>query len=159
VRDARAPRDPALVDSVLQRLSDGGSIVRTATVVRLPTHAVALAGYEADIGRLLDAVGGDNEATPPTVKELTAAGLDPSLIDAAGRAGMVVRLSPDLVVTPGVVERAAALVRERAADGTSVSQLREALGTSRKYAVPLAEWMDAHGLTRRVGDLRFPADA
>jgi selenocysteine-specific elongation factor len=159
VRDARAPRDPALVDSVLQRLSDGGTIVRTATVVRLPTHAVALAGYEADIGRLLDAVGGDNEATPPTVKELIAAGFDPSLIDAAGRAGMVVRLSPDLVVTPGVVERAAALVIERAADGTSVSQLREALGTSRKYAVPLAEWMDAHGLTRRVGDLRFPADA
>jgi selenocysteine-specific elongation factor len=39
-----------------------------------------------------------------------------------------------------------------------VSQLREALGTSRKYAVPIAEWMDVQGITRRVGDLRFPRD-
>jgi selenocysteine-specific elongation factor len=159
VREARAPRDPALVDAVLQRLSDRGDVVRTATVVRLPTHEVGLAGYEADVERLLEAIGGERESTPPTVKELVAAGFDGSLIDAAGRAGVVVRLSPDLVVTPNVVARAEALVRERAADGTTVSQLREALATSRKYAVPLAEWMDAHGATRRVGDLRFPAEA
>jgi selenocysteine-specific elongation factor len=119
---------------------------------------VGLAGYEADVERLLEAIGGERESTPPTVKELVAAGFDGSLIDAAGRAGVVVRLSPDLVVTPNVVARAEELVRERA-DGTTVSQLREALATSRKYAVPLAEWMDAHGITRRVGDLRFPAEA
>ena len=51
---------------------------------------------------------------------------------------------------------ATAFVQARAAEGCTVSQLREALGTSRKYAVPLAEWMDAQGITRRVGDLRFP---
>jgi selenocysteine-specific elongation factor len=157
VREARAPRDPALADAVLQRLSDRGDVVRTATVVRLPAHTVGLAGYEADIDRLLDAIGGEQETTPPTVKELIAAGFDASLIDAAGRAGVVVRLSPELVVTPNVVARAEALVRERADDGTAVSQLRETLATSRKYAVPLAEWMDAHGVTRRVGDLRYPA--
>jgi selenocysteine-specific elongation factor len=39
-------------------------------------------------------------------------------------------------------------------DGITVSQLREALGTSRKYVVPLAEELDARGVTRRRGDLR-----
>jgi selenocysteine-specific elongation factor len=62
------------------------------------------------------------------------------------------------VVAPAVIARAEAIVRERAAEGCTVSQLREALATSRKYAVPLAEWMDAQGITRRVGDLRFPRD-
>jgi selenocysteine-specific elongation factor len=100
-----------------------------------------------------------HEATPPTVKELVADGIDRSLIDAAGRTGVVIRLNNDLIVAPSVVERAMALVREHATDGLTVSALREALGTSRKYAVPLAEWMDANGITRRVRDLRFPRDA
>jgi selenocysteine-specific elongation factor len=33
--------------------------------------------------------------------------------------------------------------------------LRESLGTSRKYAVPLMEWFDQRGVTRRDGDVRF----
>jgi selenocysteine-specific elongation factor len=105
------------------------------------------------------AITGAHEATPPTVKELVHAGFDPALIDAAGRAGVVVRVSPELVLAPAIVSRATALAREHAAEGLTVSALREALGTSRKYAVPLAEHLDATGVTRRVGDLRFPRDA
>ena len=80
------------------------------------------------------------------------------MIDAASRAGTVVRLSPDLVVAPSLVDRAVALVHQHAADGITVSTLREALGTSRKFAVPLAEWLDAQGITRRRGDVRFPRE-
>jgi selenocysteine-specific elongation factor len=80
------------------------------------------------------------------------------VIDAASRAGAVVRISPDLVVAPSLVERATALVRRHAGEGISVSILREELGTSRKFAVPLAEWLDGRGITRRRGDLRFPRD-
>jgi selenocysteine-specific elongation factor len=38
--------------------------------------------------------------------------------------------------------------------GFSVSQLRERLGTTRKFAVPLAEALDHVGVSRRVGDVR-----
>jgi selenocysteine-specific elongation factor len=41
-------------------------------------------------------------------------------------------------------------------DGFLVSHLREALGITRKHAVPLAECLDRLGLTRRVGDGRVP---
>lgn len=37
----------------------------------------------------------------------------------------------------------------------TVAELRDLLGISRKYAVPLAEWLDRSGLTRREGDLRY----
>ena len=40
-------------------------------------------------------------------------------------------------------------------DGFTMSQLREALGVSRKFAVPLATELDARGITRRRGDLRI----
>jgi selenocysteine-specific elongation factor len=156
LRRAGSPTDPALVDALLTRLHDAAAIVRDGMTVRLPIHRVALAGHQVEIDRLVAAVSGAHAATPPTIKELVAAGFDPSLIEAAARAGVIVRIGPDLALSPAVIERARGIVGEHAADGLTVSALREALGTSRKYAVPLAEWMDATGITRRVGDLRFP---
>ncbi|MBV9718835.1 MAG: selenocysteine-specific translation elongation factor [Candidatus Eremiobacteraeota bacterium] len=36
----------------------------------------------------------------------------------------------------------------------SAAEFRDMLGTSRKYAVPLLEWLDGHGVTIRNGDYR-----
>jgi selenocysteine-specific elongation factor len=157
-RAAGAPADPSLPDVLLARLHEEGAVVRTATTVRLPEHRVELGGHDEELERLRAATGGEHERTPPTVKELVRDGFDPALIDAAGRAGIVVRISPELVLSPGIVEAAADLARAHAREGLTVSALREALGTSRKYAVPLAEYLDATGITRRVGDLRFPRE-
>ncbi len=56
-----------------------------------------------------------------------------------------------------VDEAAAVAARLLAAapDGFTMSDLREALGTSRKYAVPLATLLDARGITRRRDDVRI----
>jgi selenocysteine-specific elongation factor len=157
-RGAGAPTDPDLADAVLVTLASAGDLVRTATTVRLPSHRVALDEQSPDVERLLDAIGGPRESRPPTVRELVAQGIAPALIEAAARAGWVVRIAPDIVVTPSLIDRALGLIRARAADGISVSAIREGLDTSRKYAVPLAEWLDREGRTVRRGDLRFPRD-
>ncbi|MGZ4762594.1 MAG: SelB domain-containing protein [Ilumatobacteraceae bacterium] len=39
-------------------------------------------------------------------------------------------------------------------DGFTVAQLRDDLGVSRKYALPLVNELDARGITRRRGDVR-----
>lgn len=39
-------------------------------------------------------------------------------------------------------------------DGCTVSEVRSALGTTRKFALPLLGELDARGLTRRDGDVR-----
>jgi selenocysteine-specific elongation factor len=158
LRATRAPTDPALVDVLLTDLSDRGITARDTTTVRLASHRVALQERSADVERLLTAIGGEREATPPTVKELVAAGVGRDVIDAASREGLVVRVSSDLVMTTDVVARAEATIRASAATGITVSALRESLGTSRKYAVPLLEWFDQRGVTRRDGDVRFPRE-
>jgi selenocysteine-specific elongation factor len=50
-------------------------------------------------------------------------------------------------------------VTEKLAEGKglTVAEIRDLLGTTRKYAVPLCEYLDRIGLTRREGDLRFLA--
>jgi selenocysteine-specific elongation factor len=40
--------------------------------------------------------------------------------------------------------------------GLTVAEIRDLLGTTRKYAVPLCEYLDRVGVTRREGDLRVP---
>jgi selenocysteine-specific elongation factor len=53
-------------------------------------------------------------------------------------------------------------MRRRVADklaegaGLTVAEIRDLLGTTRKYAVPLCEYLDRVGVTRREGDLRVP---
>jgi selenocysteine-specific elongation factor len=41
--------------------------------------------------------------------------------------------------------------------GLTVAEIRDLLGTTRKYAVPLCEYLDRIGVTRRDGDLRYLA--
>jgi selenocysteine-specific elongation factor len=41
--------------------------------------------------------------------------------------------------------------------GATVAEIRDLLGTTRKYAVPLCEYLDRVGVTRREGDLRLLA--
>jgi selenocysteine-specific elongation factor len=38
----------------------------------------------------------------------------------------------------------------------SVSQIKDLLGTTRKFAVPICEHLDRIGFTRREGDVRVP---
>jgi selenocysteine-specific elongation factor len=155
LRAAGGPRDAGAVEAVLAGLESGGELVRTASTVRLTTHRVALEERGEDVERLLAAIGGDREATPPTVQELVASGISRDVIDAADREGVVVRVSADLVITPALAARAEALARGTG-NGITVSAFRESLGTTRRYAVPMLEWLDRRGVTRRDGDLRFP---
>jgi selenocysteine-specific elongation factor len=153
IRSASAPSDAGLVDALLDDLADRGEIVREGATIRAASHQVTLAGREPEVERLVAAVA-EGEPTPPSVSELVARGHRNDVIDAAAREGHVVRLSQGLVVTPGFVERALRIVRAAGEDGITVSGLREELGTSRKYAVPLVEHLDERGLTRRIGDVR-----
>ncbi len=41
--------------------------------------------------------------------------------------------------------------------GLTVAEIRDLLGTTRKYAVPFCEYLDRVGVTRREGDLRVLA--
>ena len=151
VLDGRA--EPDLSDWFISRLVEEGAIARAGPLVRLLHHSPTTVGRE-DAARLLGEVQAA-EPTPPTVKELVAAGFHPELIAAACSEGRLVRVSSDVVMTPSLVHRALELVRQEAQPpGLTVSAFREALGTSRKYALPLLEYFDSLGVTRRHGDVR-----
>jgi selenocysteine-specific elongation factor len=87
----------------------------------------------------------------PGEEDLNRLGLTAAALAAAARAGRLIRLAPDVVLTAVAVQ--AALVKLAALPQPfTASQAREALGTTRKVAVPLLEHLAREGRTRRDGE-------
>ena len=67
------------------------------------------------------------------------------------RSGQLVRIAEGVYLAPGVAEVARARLAGLPQPFT-LSQARQAWGTSRRVAVPLMEWLDAQGVTARLPD-------
>ncbi len=76
-----------------------------------------------------------------------------NLLDEQGR---VVRVSETVVYSAEAYERMVDIISEyiRENGEISVANVRDVLGTSRKYALALMDYMDHKRITRRVGDAR-----
>ncbi|GAC1544186.1 MAG: selenocysteine-specific translation elongation factor [Acidimicrobiales bacterium] len=72
------------------------------------------------------------------------------------RAGLAVEAGPIWFATTAVEEaaRRVAALLVGTPEGVTVSDVRDALGATRKHVVPLLGHLDASGVTRRRGDLR-----
>jgi len=82
--------------------------------------------------------------TPPELRRLAKAGL---LFEREGEWFHVSALE--------TARSVAATLLQANPDGFTMSQFREALGITRKHAVPLASELDAQAITRRRGDVRI----
>lgn len=71
------------------------------------------------------------------------------------RDGELVKISDEFVYLPEDAERLRRVIASMP-DEFTVADFRDSADLSRKYAVPVLEWADAEGLTRRRGDLRSP---
>ena len=71
------------------------------------------------------------------------------------------RLNDAILLHAEVEQKLRRLLSTRfgSSNGFTVSGLREALDISRKYAVPICEYLDRVGFTRRNGDLRVIQNA
>jgi selenocysteine-specific elongation factor len=87
----------------------------------------------------------------PDAGRLTELGLSPRELAAAARAGLLLRVSEAIVLAPGADEQAAGILAGLAAPFTT-AQARQALGTTRRVAIPLLEYLDRAGVTERLAD-------
>ena len=98
---------------------------------------------------------------PPTEKELCQENKDKSvdvrsLLDLATADGELVHINGPIYLHAEYETKLRDVVRMclTESSGLAVSDIREALGTSRKHAVPFCEYLDRIRFTRRRGDLR-----
>jgi selenocysteine-specific elongation factor len=89
----------------------------------------------------------------PDAARLRDLGLDPRAVAAAERAGLLLRISEQIVLAPGADAEAARLLAGLPAPFTA-AQARQVLGTTRRVAIPLLEYLDRAGVTERLTDDR-----
>ena len=137
----------ALADLLL-RTED---IIEENALVRLSDHRVELSP-EQDRARSELMAQIEGSFAPPYAKDL---GADAELIRSLVQSGDLVRIG-DFYLSGAQAAEARSKVRDRIekAGPQTVAEIRDLLGTTRKYAVPFCEWLDATGATRRHGDTR-----
>ena len=132
-------------------LSDAPAFVIEHGVVRRADQVGVLEDTAART--LLDAL----EAMPLAPPAPTDVGASPALVRALARAGMVVDLDGVVFATSALDDARARIARLAVERETiTIADIRDLLGTSRKYVLPIVNRMDAEGVTRRRGDLRIP---
>jgi selenocysteine-specific elongation factor len=89
----------------------------------------------------------------PDADRLRKLGLDARSIAAAVRAGQLMRVSDQVVLAPGA-DVLAGEVLARLPQPFTAAQARQALDTTRRTAIPLLEYLDAVGITKRLPDDR-----
>ena len=162
---------PAALDatreSVRARVQSAGAMGLDVAALDERERA-ALAGIDdiaVDQGRARPAEARDPLADHPLLAVLLAGGAAPPEPTGVDRMQLREMVRRKLVVErdglyfhPQAIDlaavTAATLLRDRP-DGYTMSQFREALGITRKHALPLANELDARGITRRRDDLRI----
>jgi selenocysteine-specific elongation factor len=151
----------AVIDAVLGEMARTGRIQRTQRGIALRGHGPQLSKNEQKL--VDDIVARYREAglNAPSLEEVQAGvtknqALVPQLVSLAVAEGHLVKIAPSMYLHADVERgiRTTLSERLRGTPGLTMSQIREILGTTRKYAVPLCEYLDSVGFTKRVGDLR-----
>ena len=149
--------DRALIEALAQgirvqvQLQDG--YLRPAEPPKVPQSAPSLpprlvAGVRAVLADLAAA-----PFMAPEAGRLRELGLDPRAIAAAARAGLLLRVTEQIVLAPGAEAEAARILAGLPQPFTT-AEARQALGTTRRVAIPLLEYLDRAGITQRLPDDR-----
>jgi selenocysteine-specific elongation factor len=144
--------------ALVGRLVAEGRLVERGTALALPSHRPRLSEDQERRWLGARAALAKEPLQPPSPAQLeTEHGLDRELVAALAERGDVVRIGTEAVFLPEAVTRfARVVVDELAASGSiTVARARDLSGSSRKHVLPLLQFLDDRGLTRRHGDDRI----
>jgi selenocysteine-specific elongation factor len=147
---SRVGLKPALFNMLLETQTE---IVADGTFLRLSSHSIRFTAQQnAVIARLMAQM---NSYTPPSFAE-AAQIVGEEVLRALIDLDDIIQVQEDVIFSRAIYDTMAAAVLEiidREGEITAKA-LRDRFDTSRKYAIGLLEYLDAQGITKRVGDAR-----
>jgi len=158
LRSKQLPAAPAwLLDSLLARAK---TLAADGETVRLASHQISLKQDEveasAKIERAFQAAG---LAVPSLNEVLGKSGVEPksarNILQLLLRDKRLVRVSDELVFHASAIRSLRELLAKKKGARFAVPDFKDWTGVSRKYAIPLLEFLDREHVTRREGDARL----
>ncbi len=157
LRGKQLPGAPqGLLDSLL---AQSKTLVAEGEFVRLASHKIALKQDEEAASAKIETAFRIAALAVPAVNEVLAkSGVEPSrarsILQLLLRDKKLVRISEDLVFHASALQSLKLLLAQRKSQKFSVPEFKDWTGISRKYAIPLLEFLDRERVTRREGDSR-----
>jgi selenocysteine-specific elongation factor len=157
LRSQRLPGAPPwLMDAVLARAK---TLAVDGETVRIASHQVSFKQDEQEAsGRIENAFRVAGLAVPAMQDVLAKSGVEPNrartILQLLMRDKRLVRVSDDLVFHASALQSLRELLAKRKGENFGVAEFKEWTGISRKYAIPLLEFLDRERITRRHGDSR-----
>jgi selenocysteine-specific elongation factor len=147
-----------LANWLFESMEKQGRLFAKQGLVRLGSGEVELTPEEIRVRTMIISLLKAAPFQPPSEKEIESkSDLAPEklrrVVALLIQDGQVIRLEPGLIVHADAIAAAAEAVTaflKQHGEGTA-SDLKCVLGTTRKYAVPLLEYLDRVGVTKRVG--------
>jgi len=151
----------ALISGIVDRLKAQGKVIVEARTVAVKGYEPRLSQGERRLKNELFESIRKGGMSPPEAADLAAAAgaraaVVPELLALLRDEQKLVEISSGLHLDFEVEAELRRTVIERLSTGSAMTMadLRDLLGTTRKYAVPIGEYLDRIGLTRREGDVR-----
>ena len=138
-------------DAVAARFLDDDLIAQDGNTIRLSEHVVQFSrDQKREVDRYLEVLR-EHRYSPPAWNKI-----DDELLGALADRRDVVSAGPDVVFAADAYDEMREAVKEFCGSNTeiSINDVRELLGTSRKYSLALLEQLDRENVTMRVGDMR-----
>jgi len=155
---------PSLLPALLSDMTARGLLRLSEHKLSLPGFAVTFSADEQKTQQTLERLFLEGRFAPPTLEEaLSRVPGDRKtaqrVVNVLVEKGILVRVSLDLCfhATPLAEIKDLVVGHIKAKGSITAGELRTILNTSRKYAVPLMEYLDNIHVTRRVGDQRVLA--
>jgi selenocysteine-specific elongation factor len=156
--------DDALVHATVDRLIQTKQVVGDMRRIARADHRPKLSGTMRKLKEKIISTLKESRFQPPDPAGFAgqAGGNAASLADLLALCiaeGELVRVADDIYLHAEAESTMRRLVGDKLAlgPGLTVAEIRDLLGTTRKFAVPFCEHLDRVGLTRREGDLRVLA--
>jgi selenocysteine-specific elongation factor len=151
------PAADEVVEAALADFSRAGRIRVTNGVVTLAGFVPRVEGGDAEIDRVVGILL-DAHLTPPSIAELEQSTGRRDLLAVlrlAARTGRVEAVERDRYYTREALDQFTGVLKDLGEKGSIIpAQVRDRLGISRKYLIPLLEWADDRGITIREGEGR-----
>ena len=146
-----------VVEAALADFIRAGRLRRIEGVVMLTGFVPRVAGGDPEIERVVRLLL-DARLTPPSVAELERASGRRDLLAVlrlAAARGQVEAVERDRYYAREALEQFTSVLTELGQRGEIIpADVRDRLGITRKYLIPLLEWADGKGITVRVGEAR-----
>jgi len=162
IRVARAA-GPPMFRAALTELASGGTLSLAGDIVKLAGREISLAPEEARAKELIEQAFAQAGLAVPAMKEvLEKLPVEPAraqkILQILMREQVLVRVAADLVFHRAALERVRSLLagyKKQHGERMSVPAFKELTGITRKYAIPLLEYLDRERVTRRQADERL----